>query len=253
LIMLKHIPNTITLGNLFCGCMGIAFVHSGNLKWAALMVLAAAVLDFFDGFTARLLKVKSELGGQLDSLSDLVSFGVLPAYIAYSLFDLVAYDERWARIFHSGGTNSVGLAIFIFALAAALRLAIFNVSSDQTTSFKGLPSPAAGIYLSSFALIYFWGLSYSPIGADLLESYCTSNTVILASALGLAALMLLPIRLLALKFTSFGVKENITRYLLIIFSIVLVLIFGFLAIQLIVLLYLILSLIQNLISNEIQS
>lgn len=249
----KYIPNTITLGNLFCGCLGLAFVHAGNLKWAALMVIAAAILDFFDGFAARLLNVKSEIGAQLDSLSDMVSFGVLPAYIAFGLFEIAAVSEKWARMYKTGGANSWSLVIFVFVLAAALRLAIFNTSTDQTTSFKGIPSPAAGLYLSSFALIYMWGLSATPLDPALLSAYCMSPLVLLITSVVLAILMVLPIRLLSLKFSSFGIKENAFRYLLILLSGILAVIFGFLAIQLIVLLYLILSMIQNLITNEVSS
>lgn len=249
----KYIPNTITLGNLFCGCLGLAFVHAGNLKWAALMVIAAAILDFFDGFAARLLNVKSEIGAQLDSLSDMVSFGVLPAYIAFGLFEIAAVSEKWARMYKTGGANSWSLVIFVFVLAAALRLAIFNTSTDQTTSFKGIPSPAAGLYLSSFALIYMWGLNATPLDPALLSAYCMSPLVLLITSVVLAILMVLPIRLLSLKFSSFGIKENAFRYLLILLSGILAVIFGFLAIQLIVLLYLILSMIQNLITNEVSS
>jgi len=252
-VIAKYIPNTITLGNLFCGCLGLAFVHAGNLKWAALMVIAAAILDFFDGFAARLLNVKSEIGAQLDSLSDMVSFGVLPAYIAFGLFEIAAVSEKWARMYKTGGANSWSLVIFVFVLAAAMRLAIFNTSTDQTTSFKGIPSPAAGLYLSSFALIYMWGLNATPLDPALLSEYCMSPLVLLITSIALAILMVLPIRLLSLKFSSFGFKENAFRYVLILLSGVLAIIFGFLAIQLIVLLYLILSMIQNLISNEVSS
>lgn len=238
----KQIPNFVTLGNLACGCVGIAFANAGNLWGAALMVVLAAVFDFFDGFVARLLNVKSEIGAQLDSLADMVSFGVLPAFIAHNLFIIAAIDESWARLYFLNGANSPALLVFVFALSGCYRLANFNVSTDQTTSFKGLPIPAAGLYLASFALIYRFG----PFNYSFIEPYVTSTWAILISAILLSVLMLVPVRLLSLKISSFGIKGNEFRILLILGSIALAVFFGFLAIQLIVLLYFILSIIQNL-------
>ena len=213
------------------------------------MVIAAAFLDFWDGFAARMLKVKSEIGAQLDSLADLVSFGVLPAFLIYDLFMFSASDEYWARQYHTGGAYSWGLLIFVYVLAAALRLAKFNVSTDQTTSFKGLPSPAAGLFLSSYALLYSFGTFNNPFANPWLDSYITNCVVLLVAAISLAIFMVLPVRLMALKFKNFSLGDNLFRYLLILGSIVLILFFGFLAIQLIVILYLILSIIQNLIQK----
>lgn len=245
----QHIPNAITLLNLYCGCIGLAFAHAGNVGMAGLMVIVAAILDFADGFLARKLNVKSALGGQLDSLADLISFGVLPAFIALEMFNWSALDVSWAKRYKMEGTNAISLYIFIFTAAAALRLAIFNTSDDQKTSFKGMPSPAAGLFMASFALVYAYGLQSSPIPYQMVEAYVLNPAVILPSAIGMGVLMLLPIRLISFKFSNFNLGENLFRYLLIIGAIVLIPIFGFLAIQLIVLLYLILSITQNIVAK----
>ncbi len=243
--MKKHIPNLITLGNLACGCLGIAFVHAGNIWGAALLVILAAVFDFFDGFAARLLHVKSEIGAQLDSLSDLVSFGVLPAFIAHELFIIAAMNTTWAKYYFLNGTNSWSVAVFVFALAGAYRLARFNVSASNTNEFRGLPIPAAGLYLSAFALIYRFGIHSTPFSATVIESYVTSTLAILITAVVLSLLMVSNIRLLTLKISAFTLKGNEFRLILIAGSLLLLLFFGVLAIQLIVLLYIILSIIQN--------
>ncbi|MGB0428831.1 MAG: CDP-alcohol phosphatidyltransferase family protein [Bacteroidia bacterium] len=243
--MKKHIPNIITLGNLACGCVGLAFAHVGNIWGAALMVILAAVFDFFDGFAARLLHVKSEIGAQLDSLSDLVSFGVLPAFIAHELFVLGSMHQEWSRLYFLNGANSWSLLVFVFALAGAYRLARFNVTQSDSDEFRGLPIPAAGLYLSSFALIYRFGLHSTPFSPELIETYATSNIGLLVTAAALGLLMVSKVKLLTLKVSSFGLKGNEFRIVLILGSILLLIFFGVLAIQLIVLLYLLLSLIQN--------
>jgi CDP-diacylglycerol--serine O-phosphatidyltransferase len=244
--MKKHIPNLITLGNLACGCVGISFAHAGHLWGAALLLILAAILDFFDGFVARLLKVPGELGAQLDSLADLVTFGVLPAFIAQELFMLAAVDESWARMYFLNGASSYAQLIFIFTLAGAYRLARFNISGSSK-EFIGVPIPAAGLYLSSFALVYRFGFGYSlsPLSDATIEAYVTSTWVILISAVVMAILMVSKLRLMTLKITSFTFKGNELRIVLILGSALLLIFFGVLAIQLIVLLYLILSIIQN--------
>ncbi|MFY0675191.1 MAG: CDP-alcohol phosphatidyltransferase family protein [Bacteroidia bacterium] len=244
--MKRHIPNLITLGNLACGCVGISFAHAGNLWGAALLLILAAILDFFDGFSARILKVSGELGAQLDSLADLVTFGVLPAFIAQELFMLAAVDEPWAKMYFINGASSYAQLIFIFTLAGAYRLARFNISGSSK-EFIGVPIPAAGLYLSSFALIYRFGFGYplSPLSDSTIEIYVTSTWVILISAIVMALLMVSKLRLMTLKISSFTFKGNELRIVLILGSALLLIFFGVLAIQLIVLLYLILSIIQN--------
>ena len=137
--ILKHIPNLFTLGNLSCGVLATLNIFEGQYESAAYLVLFAAVLDFFDGFLARLFKVSGELGKQLDSLADLVTFGVTPSFLLYALSDEIDGPARYAFLF---------LAVF-----SAYRLAKFNLDTRQTTSFIGVPTPIKGIMVMSWAFI----------------------------------------------------------------------------------------------------
>src|SRR6476620_6072036 len=139
--MTRHIPNFLTCCNLICGCLGIVFVLEGRLVPAAYFVWAACVFDFFDGFAARMLKVSSPIGKELDSLADVVSFGVLPAMVMYTMI--------------GNSTTSPALPYlgFMIAVFSALRLAIFNIDETQTDSFKGLNTPANSFFITSLPLL----------------------------------------------------------------------------------------------------
>ena len=137
--LVKHIPNLFTLGNLACGTLAIVNIFNDEPKTAVYLVLFAAVLDFFDGFLARLLKVNGELGKQLDSMADLVTFGLAPACLLYSLSYNIDGIFRYSFLF---------LAIF-----SAYRLAKFNLDTRQSTSFIGVPTPITGITVMSMALL----------------------------------------------------------------------------------------------------
>ena len=137
--IVKHIPNTITSTNLLCGVLGVICTLKGSLDTAFILMLAAAVCDFCDGLAARLLKAYSELGKQLDSLADMVSFGVLPSLMMYSLM-VQAQGDSWICY--------VPLLIAVFS---ALRLAKFNIDERQSDSFIGLATPACAIICGSFA------------------------------------------------------------------------------------------------------
>ncbi len=214
----KHIPNTITLANLSCGCIGIVACTKGDLVLASYMIWLAAIFDFFDGFTARLLKVSSPIGKELDSLADMVTFGVLPAFILFSLQDNLT----------SGGI--LPFASFALALFSALRLAKFNIDTRQTNGFIGMPTPAAAFFVSG---LVFWPASSSLIG---------SSASVLFISIALSLLLVAPIPMLALKFKDYSVKNNISRYLLVIVSIILLAILGKQSFPLIISFYLILSL-----------
>ena len=140
--MIKHIPNSITCCNLLSGCISIVLLCNGFVAAAGIMIFIAAVFDFLDGFAARLLKAYSPLGAQLDSLSDVVSFGVAPSFIMYYYLNQVVKMDI-------GGVNVAPFAAFFLAVFAALRLAKFNIDDRQTTSFIGLPTPAMGIFVAS--------------------------------------------------------------------------------------------------------
>ena len=138
--IIKHIPNTLTSMNLLCGALGVIFTFKGELNIAFYLMIASAVCDFFDGFAARLLKAFSPIGKALDSLADMVSFGVLPAMMLYR------------RMVEGGVTNILAYIPLVIAVFSALRLAKFNIDTRQTENFLGLPTPACAMWCGS--LIY---------------------------------------------------------------------------------------------------
>lgn len=138
--LIKHIPNTITSMNLFCGALGVIFALRGSLDIAFYLMIASAVCDFFDGFAARMLKAYSNVGKELDSLADLISFGLLPSMMLYR------------RLIEGGVTGFVAYIPLIIVVFSALRLAKFNVDDRQTENFLGLPTPACAMWCGS--LIY---------------------------------------------------------------------------------------------------
>ena len=224
--MKKQIPNIITLLNLASGCFAILLAVYGHVKEAAVMVLCASVFDFFDGFVARLLHIKSGMGKELDSLSDVVSFGVAPAMIIYQLYVSTAMCDM--QLFDIRIIPAV-LSI-LFPCFVAFRLAKFNTDSQQTDIFYGLPSPAAAFVLISF--VFFPQNAYSFF----------LYTAVIAL---LCVFMLLNIPLMSLKFSNFRFRDNIFRYILIFTAIVLLAVLQFRSIPFIILGYIILSLISK--------
>jgi CDP-diacylglycerol--serine O-phosphatidyltransferase len=229
--MKKHIPNIVTLLNLVSGCFAILLAVQGFLKEAAAMVLLASVFDFFDGMVARLLHVKSDIGKELDSLADVVSFGVAPAMIVYQLFIPVDITNLTAYNIHI----IPACISFLFPCFVALRLAKFNLDTRQTEIFYGLPSPAAAFVLISF-----------PFFSQNEYSFWIYTIVILF----LCVFMLANIPLLSLKFKDFGLKNNIFRYILIGIAAILVVLLTFRSIPFIILIYICLSLINNIINKK---
>src|ERR1051325_6870792 len=146
----KHIPNAITCGNLFCGCIAAVAAIYGNTETAAIAVVIAAVLDFFDGMAARLLQVSSNIGKDLDSLADMVSFGLVPGLLIYKIMEQL----DWNAIGWKGEiTHIIVYFPLIITVFSALRLAKFNNDSRQSDSFIGLPTPANTMLITSIALI----------------------------------------------------------------------------------------------------
>ncbi|MCE7991245.1 MAG: CDP-diacylglycerol--serine O-phosphatidyltransferase [Roseivirga sp.] len=221
--MKKAIPNTVTLGNLACGLLGIILLFKGDIESACYLIWLAALLDFLDGFLARLLNAYSEIGKQLDSLADLVTFGVLPALIYFQLFT----DKLPAPLAY---------AAFITALFSALRLAKFNIDEEQTVNFKGLTTTANGIFTSSIPLIL--------AGSSFLQPWFSNPWILLVICLFFSSLMVTPVTLFSLKFSNFKVRGNESRYLLILASIALLAIFREVAIPLVIGFYLLLSLLE---------
>lgn len=229
--MKKHIPNTITLFNLVAGIVAIIFAMHDNLQFAAIMVVVASLFDFFDGLVARLLHVKSEMGKELDSLADVVSFGVAPAILMYQLYLQTNHFQL-----NKYGLNIPALLFSIlFACFAAYRLASFNLDTRQTENFRGLPTPAAAFVLIS--LPFFSINDYSILIFSII-------------ILMLCFFMVSTIPLFSLKFQNLKLKENIFRYMLISISILLVGYLQFKAIPFIVLIYILLSLIEMLFKKK---
>ncbi len=223
----KQIPNLFTLGNLFCGILASIAALSNNFVEASIFVGIGLFLDFFDGAAARLLNVSGELGKQLDSLADMVTFGVVPGLVLYKLIMLNSDNEYLPYI---------GLWVTLFS---AMRLAKFNIDTRQTDSFIGLPTPANTMLIVSLPLI----LAYSD--AEWIRSIIQNPYVLIGLSIISGLLLIAEMPLLSLKFKSLKWKGNEFRFILILGSAILIALLFFIAIPFIILLYLILSLIYN--------
>lgn len=218
--MKKHIPNSLTCLSLFSGCIAIVMISRGKLEWVPYLVWISAFFDFIDGFAARLLKVSSPMGKELDSLSDMVSFGVVPGYFVYSLLSLNSADQLLPFL---------GFAITI---GSALRLAKFNIDERQSDQFIGLPTPANAIFIS--------GLIWLPTSWNFL-----STPWLVAIAIVFSILLVAELPLLALKFKSYALTPNIFRYIVIFSTLLSLAFFGLVGISLSVVIYIIISLVSN--------
>jgi CDP-diacylglycerol---serine O-phosphatidyltransferase len=217
------LPNFITLGNLICGCLGIIMVQNGEFANASIMMLIALILDFLDGFVARLLKISSEIGKQLDSLADVVTFGVLPSLIIYKLLENSALEPSYLKY-----------TAFIMAAASALRLAKFNIDTRQSDSFIGLPTPANGMVVATFPFLIN---DYGKLG-----EIVNNPWVLIGYVFVFSFLLNAEIPLFALKFKKFGWKENQMKYIFLLSCVLLILAFQLAAVPLIILIYVLLSL-----------
>lgn len=222
----KHIPNAITSLNLVAGVWGIIQCLEGELLMASYMIFLAAVFDFFDGFAARLLKVSSPIGKELDSLADVVSFGVLPGLILYKVILQVG-----------GGNDWMAYAAFLIPVFSALRLAKFNLDTRQSDSFIGVPTPANAMLMASLPFLM---RQYPDLAFELLQ-----QPLLAALALLMSWLMVAELPLLALKFKQYGLKGNEYRYALIAFSLGMLLWLGFAGLSLIILFYILISALHN--------
>ena len=245
------IPNFFTLLNLFAGCLAIVFALQTNtvifyindqysssfnipekVSWAAICIIIAALIDFLDGFVARLFKATSELGKQLDSLSDLVSFGVAPAVIVYQLLRFSFAREE------NGLDLSVAwlLPAFLLALAAAYRLGKFNLDDGQQFSFKGVPVPAVGLLIASFPLI----LHFDYISS--VNNIIINKWFLYALILVVSYLMVSSHRMIALKFSDFTLKNNMPKIILLVIATVAALFLHWIAVPVVFVIYVLLSL-----------
>ena len=222
----------LTLGNLLCGTVAaIVLLTQHNYELAFYLVVASAVCDFFDGFAARLLKQSSPLGVELDSLADMVAFGVVPAVAMYCLYgdmpQISAMSEPLAEV--------LGFLTLIIAAFSALRLAKFNIDDTQHTEFCGLPTPANGLFCLSVAMLAAAG------------EFVLAKEMVLLIAVVMAYCLISPVRMFALKFKGFGWKGNELRYSFIALCAVLVALFTKYAVPGIILLYILISSVRYII------
>lgn len=246
--MKKHIPNALTLLNLFCGSIAVLYAVNDNFLAAALFVFLGIFFDFFDGFAARKLGVSSDLGLQLDSLADMVTSGVVPGIVMYKMLELTQeksvvmqiIDEWNADIELSGFKLSI-LPLFglFITLASAYRLAKFNLDDEQKTYFKGLPTPANTLLIVSLPLI----LEFQ--NSDAINSIIINKWFLISLTILSCYLLNSSIKLFALKFKDFSFKANALRYTFIALCIVLLIVFQYAAIPLIIVTYILLSLWDN--------
>ena len=213
----------MTCGNLLCGCIGLVMTLRGHLDTAAWLIGLAAVLDFGDGFVARLVKVSGPFGKELDSLADVVTFGVLPATIVFQLC--------WFQ-----GLGTISYGAFLIAVLSALRLAKFNIDTRQSEQFLGVPTPANTMFIAAFPLMARYQPQYDAIW---------KHDIGFGIMIAFSFLMVTEIPLFALKFKSFGWAENRIKYSFLIASLLLLLFLQFAAIPLIILLYILVSLISK--------
>ena len=230
----KNIPNALTCGNLLCGCIGIIEAFHSNLLLSCVLIGLALIFDFLDGFIARLLKVSSPIGRDLDSLADMVTFGVLPSVIVYQLLmqsipDLYGIWKAYPAL--------------IIAIFSAIRLAKFNNDPRQSDSFIGVPTPANAMLIASLPLIVhtqgeFW------------KNLIINTNNLLIMSIVMSVLLVAEIPLLALKFKSFAWKGNEIRYIFILTTIALLLALQIVAVPFILILYLAISLLSNFMKTD---
>lgn len=244
----RHIPNIVTLLNLFSGCIALIFAVHGNFVAAAIFVFLGIFFDFFDGLLARKLNVQSPLGIQLDSLADLVTSGVVPGVIMFKLISLTVdapdystYSDSWNSMFHWQGFKLSVLPLIglLIPLASAYRLAKFNLDEDQQTYFKGLPVPANTLVILSLPLI----LEYQ--NSDVINDIIINKWFLIGLTLLSCYLLNSSIKLFALKFKDWSFKNNATRYIFLVISLVVLIVLHFAAIPLIVFFYIALSLLDR--------
>ena len=226
----KFLPNLITLFNLFLGCIVALLLIENNLevKYVFIITVICLILDYIDGYIARKLNVKSDIGIQLDSLADMVSFGLVPGILLYNMFNAAPSSSVG-----SISSSFIPFLGFIITLSSAYRLARYNIRKSASKFFKGLPTPANAVLIYSFAMISAEGNSFS----DLILDYNVLMLIVIVSSI----LLVSNIKLLNFKFKSLKSKGNRTRFFIILISIPALIIFGIYAIPLVLSVYILTS------------
>ncbi|VAW11565.1 CDP-diacylglycerol--serine O-phosphatidyltransferase [hydrothermal vent metagenome] len=245
--MKRHIPNLITLLNVFCGSVAAVFAVLNQLELAAFFVFLGIIFDFFDGLAARVLDVKSELGLQLDSLADMITSGLVPGIVMFQLLGM-SMTSGWNIDVsaQADATFWVGLKVaplpfmgFLITLASAYRLAKFNIDENQVSSFIGLPTPANALLILSMPLILLYQNN------DFLNALILNQWFLIGITLLSAYLLNSKIELFALKFENWSFQDNALRYIFIILSLVLLITLKFLAVPLVIAFYVVSSLVSK--------
>ncbi|VAW20133.1 CDP-diacylglycerol--serine O-phosphatidyltransferase [hydrothermal vent metagenome] len=231
--IISWIPNFITSLNIFSGMLATIFAIDGQLGWAGLFICVAAVFDFLDGFSARLLKAYSQMGKELDSLADVISFGIAPGAILFTLLEyaLFGINRPIHEITASWGQWLVLSAAALIPIFSALRLARFNIDTTQVKTFTGLPTPANAILWASFGLM----LEYRE-HIDLIRLVFTTKNLLIITFIT-SFLLISGIPMFSLKFSNYSIKGNWYRYLFLIAGTVLLLLLKVYAIPIIIALY----------------
>lgn len=232
----SQIPNAITLLNLFCGCIAVVYASQAQFDWAFLFVCLGIFLDFFDGFFARLFKVQSELGLQLDSLADMVTSGVAPGLVMFQFLKSLQYDaEVFSYLPYIG---------FVITLGACFRLANFNIDTRQTDSFIGLPTPANALFIISIPLVVLHG------DINFINGIFTNTWVLVVICLLSAFIMNAEVPLFSLKIKNFSFQKNSLQIFFLLASVLLLVMFRYLGVTLVILFYVLTSVLNNFFAKK---
>lgn len=241
--MMKQVPNIITSLNLLCGCVAILFAISGDLVTASFFVFTGIFFDFFDGLAARLLNAQSDIGLQLDSLADMVTSGLAPAIVMVQLLSVATTGDYFEistvfadKAWNVSWTQWVPLIGLLIAVGSAYRLAKFNVDTRQTTSFIGLPTPANALLILSLSLILAFQTS------EVAESIILNPWFLVGLTLLSCVLLNAELPLFGLKFKTWDVRSNLVRYGFLLCCLAAILLLHFIAIPVIIALYILISL-----------
>ena len=228
--VLKQIPNTITLLNLLCGSLAVTFAFEGHLQVGVYFVFAGLFFDFADGFVARLLNVSSPLGAELDSLADLITFGLFPSVLVYKVLQISSCQDNCTGLIPS---NMLPYLAFVIVVFSGYRLAKFNIDTEQTYNFKGLPTPINALLFCAIPFL---------LDHKLLADYVSNPKILVAIAMLQSYLLVTDRPFLALKFKDYSFKNNWNKYILLVFGVLALFAFQFAGILLIYGFYVVLSL-----------
>jgi CDP-diacylglycerol--serine O-phosphatidyltransferase len=233
----KYIPNFITSLAIISGSLAVMLAVEGNLTGAVIFIFFAAIFDFLDGFAARLLKAYSELGKQLDSLSDMISFGLAPGAIMLSLQKMIVLGNNTALSNIDINFPDILFLLSAFAIPvfSAIRLAKFNIDKRQSTSFIGLPTPASAIFFASLALIYEHGQTES------IDSLLLSPILLTILSITISFLMVSELPMFSFKFSNFSWRDNKVRFVFVALAILLISLGGIYGITATIIAYILLS------------